>query len=276
MEEISKESNNDGNYPEELKEKGRAGLLLASMKYFKFDPKISNDLSIMKSEILDQFGPNPDEENTPQSQESCDNGDIVDGVLPINENFVEYIEKFDLKQPQCGQTIDGLEPPDFPPIKILHGLIKTCGRPFEKQLTKSDVKDDQSRLTVPKQMFDTFIKPVMNKSENIINGVPVTTFDSKGNAYPMTLKIWSSKTHVLTAGWKNFYLENKFIAHKDWITIWVCRLKETTETNNSLCFVIMARRFPIEKLLPKKLKTTRKRKHENHQKKESKKRGLMG
>ncbi|GMQ06437.1 hypothetical protein CsSME_00051029 [Camellia sinensis var. sinensis] len=191
------------------------------MKYFKFHPKISNDLSIMKSEILDKFGPDPNEENKPQSQEGRDNGDIVDGVLPINENFVEYIRKFDLKQPQCGQTIDGLEPPDFPPIKKLHGLIKTCGKPFEKQLTESDVKANQSRLIVPKQMFDTFIEPVMNKSENIINGVPVTTYDSKGNAYPMMLKIWSSKTRVLTAGWKNFYLENKFIAHKNWITIWV-------------------------------------------------------
>ncbi|KAL7189462.1 hypothetical protein ACSBR1_039165 [Camellia fascicularis] len=95
------------------------------------------------------------------------------------------------------------------------------------------------------------------KLKDGIKGTKMTTSDLKGNMYPMTFKIWGSKTHVLTAGWKKFYLANKLKALEDWITIWMFRHNQTD--TDSLYFAIMARRFAIHNLLSKSAKATGKK-----------------
>ena len=75
----------------------------------------------------------------------------------------------------------------------------------------------------------------------------VDIYGLKGIRYPMKFKIWGSKMHVLTSGWKEFRGDNEFKALHDWVTLWVFRHKETEK----LCFVMIARTFPTDKLVTK-------------------------
>ncbi|KAG5547442.1 hypothetical protein RHGRI_013212 [Rhododendron griersonianum] len=242
MEENSEEKNNNvesDDYPEEHNEAAIAGFALIQCKYSKteIDFQTANHLNRGKSEIHCGFLP----------------------LLPVSKEFIEALsldEEFvlNLKVPERGMSIDGLALPKFPRVKNIRDQIGKFGVPFEKQLTVSDVKEDQSRLTITKDLVAEFIYPMMNDDEKEfsrkIDGIVVLVYDSKGNPYEMMFKMWSGKSQVLTSGWKAFCNANKFMAHEDWITIWACRHKKTQQ----LCFVILARRFPkIKQLVPKKL-----------------------
>ena len=76
----------------------------------------------------------------------------------------------------------------------------------------------------------------------------VDVYGLKGIRYQMKFKIWGSKMHVLTSGWKEFRGDNEFKALHDWVTLWVFRHKETEK----LCFVMIARTFPTDKLVAKR------------------------
>ncbi|XP_058216614.1 uncharacterized protein LOC131327466 [Rhododendron vialii] len=233
MEENSEEKNNNvesDDYPEEHNELAIAGFALIQCKYSK------TEIDFQTSETHGGFLP----------------------LLPVSKEFIEALsldEEFvlNLKVPEHGMPIDGLVHPEFPQVKNIRDQIGKFGAPFEKQLTVSDVKEDQSRLTITKDLVAEFIDPMMdNKEKELsrkVDGIPVLVYDSEGNQYETKFKMWSGKSQVLTSGWKALCIANKFMAHEDWITIWACRHKKTQK----LCFVILARRFPkIKQLVPKK------------------------
>ncbi|KAG8658695.1 hypothetical protein MANES_03G176200v8 [Manihot esculenta] len=137
---------------------------------------------------------------------------------------------------------DTYEPPEIPPVVGLDGLIGKCSKPFEKQLTSSDVRPDQSRLTMNKADVVRCLLPLLNREEeNPCQGIKVKTYDMQGNEYDMAFKLWASKVYVLTTGWKNFFIKHGLIENEDFVTIWMFRNLQT----NKLCFVISSRRLPI-------------------------------
>ncbi|KAI8553814.1 hypothetical protein RHMOL_Rhmol05G0045400 [Rhododendron molle] len=241
--EENKEEKNDNvesdDYPEEHNEAAIAGFALIQCKYSKteIDFQAANHLNRGKGETHGGFLP----------------------LLPVSKEFIEALssdEEFvlNLKVPEHGMPIDGLALPKFPRVRNIRDQIGKFGVPFEKQLTVSDVKEDQSRLTITKDLVAEFIDPMMDDDEKVLSrkldGILVLVYDSEGNQYEMKFKMWGGKSRVLTSGWKAFCNANKFVAHEDWITIWACRHKKTQQ----LCFVILARRFPkIKQLVPKKI-----------------------
>ena len=88
------------------------------------------------------------------------------------------------------------KPPDFPPFPHLNvnGLIGACFSPsFEKLLISSDVKGDQSKLSLNKLDVENFLLPLLNKNEVVDNGIHVTVCDIKGKEYPMAFRVWGSR-----------------------------------------------------------------------------------
>ncbi|KAG6659177.1 hypothetical protein CIPAW_03G015100 [Carya illinoinensis] len=94
--------------------------------------------------------------------------------------------------------------PDCPPVRSLSGVIGVCSKPLEKQLTPTDVRTDQCRLPFNKADVENFLSPLLNKSDDLVRGTPVTVHDMNGKECPMTFKLWASKFHVLTEGWNKF------------------------------------------------------------------------
>ncbi|KAM7260478.1 hypothetical protein ACFE04_016219 [Oxalis oulophora] len=125
-------------------------------------------------------------------------------------------------------------------IPGLEGLIGLCSKPFEKQLTESDVKIDQSRLVMSKFYVEKHLKPLIWSEENPRDGIPVTVYDIHGNIYPMEFKVWSERTYVLTAGWKKFSVYYGLTKITDFVTAWMFRNLAT----GKLCFVINNKRLP--------------------------------
>uniref|UniRef100_A0A2C9WAK8 TF-B3 domain-containing protein n=1 Tax=Manihot esculenta TaxID=3983 RepID=A0A2C9WAK8_MANES len=147
-----------------------------------------------------------------------------------------------LEKPAADTFFDTYEPPEIPPVVGLDGLIGKCSKPFEKQLTSSDVRPDQSRLTMNKADVVRCLLPLLNREEeNPCQGIKVKTYDMQGNEYDMAFKLWASKVYVLTTGWKNFFIKHGLIENEDFVTIWMFRNLQT----NKLCFVISSRRLPI-------------------------------
>ncbi|GFS41218.1 hypothetical protein Acr_00g0073120 [Actinidia rufa] len=143
------------------------------------------------------------------------------------ESFKTAIKNgLDPALPELGNPIDGLTPPKLPPVK--------------------------GRLSISKELFKKFVKPLMSDEErrSLKHGqeTQVDVYGSKEIRYSMKFKIWSSKMHVLTSGWNEFRGDNAFKALYDWVTLWVFRHKETEK----LCFVMIARTFPTGKLVAKR------------------------
>ncbi|CAH9110703.1 unnamed protein product [Cuscuta epithymum] len=130
--------------------------------------------------------------------------------------------------PYLAYSIDGTLLSRYPPN--LEGIvdIEACSFPFEKQLTPTDVKEDQNRLCLNKDKVINLILPLMNDDEDPINGIIVTTYDSYGVEYEMTFKSWSdNKFYVLNGGWKKFFQDNELKEYKSWVTIWMFRHSQT-------------------------------------------------
>ncbi|TQE14206.1 hypothetical protein C1H46_000125 [Malus baccata] len=149
-----------------------------------------------------------------------------------------------LGEPQL-EGIQGLfygnyAPPDLPPVPSLRPLIQVHSKPFQKQLTSSDVRDDQSRLSMSKEDVENHIFPLLKDGEDPNQGVHVTIYDMDGKEYPMVFKTWMSKINVLTGGWNSFRQDRGLVEKIDFVTVWVFR----NVVNGSLCFAINSRRFP--------------------------------
>lgn len=189
----------DKNYPEDLKELGRAALLFYTIRNTTLDKKTATALEALK-------------------------------------------RKFNAaNKPESSLSVEVYNPPEIPPVQSLGNLIGTCSKPFEKQLTDSDVRDDQSRLSMNKQDVENFLLPLLDGGENLHVGIPVTVYDLEGEAYPMVFKQWASKIYILTAGWKRFSHDHHLSKHQDFVTVWMFRHNVT----GNLCFVISSRRLPV-------------------------------
>ncbi|KAL6274624.1 hypothetical protein ACE6H2_025316 [Prunus campanulata] len=138
-------------------------------------------------------------------------------------------------------------PPDLPPITSLENLIQDCSKPFEKQLTPSDVSKTP-RLCLNKEYVDNHIKPVLRNGENPNEGINVTTYDMDGNEYPMLFTTWGTYLYVLSQGWKTFCHDLGLVETQDFLTMWVFR----HVNNRGLCFAIQSRRLPVFETIKKR------------------------
>lgn len=133
----------------------------------------------------------------------------------------------------------------LPPMQGLIGNY--CSKPFQKQLTKSDLKKDQQRLLLNKSHVKQFLYPLLSSGEvkDVENReIEVHVYDAEGKVYEMKFKLWAEKAYVLkTNEWLRFCSEHGLVETKDWITIWM--FKHATDTHQ-LCFAII----PNYNLLP--------------------------
>ncbi|KAG2714064.1 hypothetical protein I3760_03G008700 [Carya illinoinensis] len=148
-------------------------------------------------------------------------------------------------QSQTYKNFGSYSLPDCPPVPSLTGLIGACSKPFEKQLTPTDVSTNQCRLSFNKADVENFLLPLLNESDDLVRGIPVTVHDTDGNECAMTFRRWASKFHVLTEGWNKFCKEHELRKYEDFVTVWMFRHVRTGE----LCFVFSLRRMPVFKLL---------------------------
>ncbi|KAG5240975.1 B3 domain-containing protein [Salix suchowensis] len=124
-------------------------------------------------------------------------------------------------------------PPDIPSVPSLNNeLIERCSKPFEKQLSASDLKDSQSRLTISKSDAENHLYPLLNEGENLARRIEVNTCGPDGKQFGMMFKIWGGKTHVLFGKWRAFYNEYDLQSHQDFVTVWMFRRRDT----RTLCF----------------------------------------
>ncbi|KAK6229042.1 hypothetical protein SCA6_017993 [Theobroma cacao] len=141
-----------------------------------------------------------------------------------------------------GQMImlDKYQPPNIPPVATLAHLIGECSRPYSKQLTETDLKDNQIRLSLNKNHVGKSFIPLLKEHEDVNKGIQVITYDPEGKEYPMKFVFWTSKMYVLTtSGWKRFYKDHA-LKESDIVTVWMFRHRHT----HNLCFAITWRRSP--------------------------------
>ncbi|KAG5254939.1 B3 domain-containing protein [Salix suchowensis] len=210
-------------YPEELKEQGAAALLLSCLPY--------------TSDILGGGKRNRNSSSSrkcPRVFPTQNLGAAVrrnhfdDKQGEYNSNAAAAATNLPRKPPirrseETLKLIGNYEPHEVPSIPGLNGIIGKCSKPFEKQLTESDLRDDQSRLSI-------------NKAD----AQNVTTYDPNGKEFAMVFKIWVSKIHVLIGGWKAFFHEHRLRKDQDFVTLWMFRRLDTKK----LCFVITWRSLP--------------------------------
>lgn len=144
--------------------------------------------------------------------------------------------------------INDYQPPRRPSIPGLDGLIGNCSKPFEKQLTHSDLNDGQSRLIINTEYVKNHLCPLLREGEEPKAGIKVITYDHNGKPFHMKFKVWASNVHVLTAGWKPFFREHKLKKDQDFVTLWMFRRVDT----NQLCFLIHWRRLPVSHQIKKR------------------------
>ncbi|XP_019168886.1 PREDICTED: uncharacterized protein LOC109164795 [Ipomoea nil] len=142
-------------------------------------------------------------------------------------------------------SVDGTPLPRYPPIPFLLGKIdlSACSMPFEKQVTVTDVNEEQNRLSLSKNEVTRSILPLLNCHEDHCRGVPVTAYNPDGKEYEMTFKSWSErKFYVLNGGWKRFFQENGLVVRRHWVTVWMFRHSQTRK----LCFALTWKFIPMD------------------------------
>lgn len=210
---------------EEQKEVAKVALLLYSWKFLKLDPIEAQALEKQKEDSKKQILGRIEIQNHHHQPMSPEIGQ------PNNNG------------PGGDNNDRAISPPRLPPVLALNGLIGECSRPFEKQLTESDVKDDQSRLSLNKDFVINYFLPILNDGEDPEEEITVTTYDIEGKEYKeMVFKLWGKKMYVLTRNWKKFCHHHNFVKHSDWVTVWMFRHNQT----NKLCFVITSRHVPVD------------------------------
>ncbi|XVE63549.1 hypothetical protein DITRI_Ditri07aG0029000 [Diplodiscus trichospermus] len=209
----------ENNITELTREDVVAALTLASLKHVKFDEKSIVELGKLRRKFHNIYGNDEQEKEEPNS------------VINVrNRNRV--------RKSTC---IDDYQPPEIPPIPALAGVVGECSRPCEKQLTETDLSDNQTRLSLSKDHVRDYILRLLREGEDVTQGIPVTVYDSEGNEYSMRFVFWSSKVYVLTTtAWKTFYKKHGFQKDIDVVTVWMFRHRLTQK----LCFAITSRRLP--------------------------------
>ncbi|KAK2968757.1 hypothetical protein RJ640_028150 [Escallonia rubra] len=223
-------------YPAGLKEDAAAALLLSSLKHQELSYQTAMELEDLKR----KFGITTQYRHLHPQPQIRINHDIGEDLVAVPSPATvvpSAIYSTHLPEFRCYAT----PPPELPPIPMLHGRIRQCSKPYEKQLTESDVKDSQNRLTLSKDYVKFHLESMLEPEENLREGINVTTYDSQGNTYDMVFKIWAGKMHVLTAGWKKFYQQHCLRAHDDWVALWMFRHSRTER----LCFAITSRTMQL-------------------------------
>ncbi|KAF3441888.1 hypothetical protein FNV43_RR15803 [Rhamnella rubrinervis] len=194
---------------EEEREKTMAALELSTLKYKKLDPETAKALEAMKRKFL------------ARARATLKQTNII-----VNNN--------DIDVDQALTSIEEHHPPDVPPVLKLRGIVGRCSKPFEKQLTASDVRDDQSRLSINKADVEACLLPLLN-GHNLEHGIPVRLYDRDGDEYSVTFKRWVGKIHVLTGtGWKQFYKKHALKQYEHFVTLWMFY----HASNGDLCFAV--------------------------------------
>ncbi|CAH8265392.1 unnamed protein product [Arabidopsis lyrata] len=144
--------------------------------------------------------------------------------------------------------------PKNPPRRIFvrdPDAMGACSELMWKQLTGSDVKDNQCRLMLGKEQVKKMMVDVLGKAEKLgIHGQKVSVYGPKGEIHEMVFKMWKKDTPILmSVGWKNFVKKYKLEKHVDFLTIWMFRHKETRK----ICFAIDSTRIPVKGMLSPKI-----------------------
>ncbi|KAJ7978195.1 Peptidyl-prolyl cis-trans isomerase [Quillaja saponaria] len=226
-----------------------AALALASLKHQKLDEKTTKELHQLKIKFLGKDRANPD----PLVVKSKSKGLKIHGSAKGSAMKSKIGSNSPIKNSRGQQRLtlfsDKHALPRFPLLpNYLQFIIGNCSQPFEKQLTETDVNGAQSRLALNKSDVEECILPLLNNKENLIVGVPVTTFDLDGREFPMVFKYWPNKIYVLNGGWKAFSEAYKLRKNEDFVTVWMFRNAIT----RNLCFVIGVRRLPVFQPLKKR------------------------
>ncbi|KAJ8750818.1 hypothetical protein K2173_015999 [Erythroxylum novogranatense] len=227
----------------ELKNVGLASLTLSLMKQTKFDEQTVSSLKDLKErrEVLEEH--------------NLDGAQVVvhrEGNIALNTELQQnngnpnptmLLRSQQEQVPRMRQITELYVPPEIPPIPSLRDVFLTCrrSRPFERQLTESDVRDGLCRLSIAKKHAQNFVLPMLNPDENLQNGVGVTIYDINGSTFNMILRIWASKFYVLTGGWNSFKKAHGLQELRDFVTLWTFRHSST----GKLCFAIMHRSSPL-------------------------------
>ncbi|XWS26801.1 hypothetical protein CRYUN_Cryun26dG0061400 [Craigia yunnanensis] len=217
----------ENGYPEEYREKYWAALCVASLRHEKLSSETALALHGLKTKIVREIRAR---RNKPKSQKESN---------PTEERSVNAQNL--PGTPKLCLLLSSYFPPDIPPVACLNGLIGRCSKPFEKQLTETDVKVRQCRLSLHKFDVKNAVMPLLKEEEDCSEGIPVKVYDADGKEYPMTFITWSSKLHVLKEGWITFCNDHSLLAHQDFVTLWVFRNLQT----GYLCFVIISRRLEV-------------------------------
>ncbi|KAJ1432579.1 DNA-binding barrel domain superfamily [Sesbania bispinosa] len=133
------------------------------------------------------------------------------------------------------QNLDVMNDGNLPPVLGLRNYISGCGMPFEKQLTKSDLRVDQNRLLLNKNHVETSFLPLLREDESIKEGIEVIAYNMDGNMFTMTFKIWADKYYVLMGGWKAFFQAHT-LQIQDYVKVWMFRHSETNKLNQQAMF----------------------------------------
>ncbi|CAA7028927.1 unnamed protein product [Microthlaspi erraticum] len=131
---------------------------------------------------------------------------------------------------------------ELDPLEIFPGVAEQFSEPIKKQLTKSDVEDNQSRLMLGMLKVQQRMLPLLEASEDPYeeDGIDVKVYGPNGVVQKMKFKIWNNKTPVLTTGWKEFVAKCGLKMHCDFIAVWMFRHMRTRK----ICFAIGCSRFP--------------------------------
>ncbi|OMO82656.1 hypothetical protein CCACVL1_11839 [Corchorus capsularis] len=222
---------NEDGYSEECRDFYLAALRLCSFKL----EKISNETVKKLHELKTKYSFGEKEEAKSNEPKTPEKSNPAEEIRRLNsaKNWSET--------PKFRLSLSSNFPPEMPPVACLKGLIGNCSKPFEKQLTESDVKSNQCRLSLNKIDVQNAVNPLLKEEDDPTEGIPVKVYDSNGKEYPMTFITWCSKIHVLKEGWINFCNDHGLVAYQDFVTLWVFRNKKT----GGLCFVITSRRLEV-------------------------------
>lgn len=131
-------------------------------------------------------------------------------------------------------------------------VVGQFSKPIKKQLTMSDVTNNQSRLMLSNQLVKEKMLPLLEESEDLYvkEGFAVSVYGPDGKVQEMKFIIWNGgKTPVLTSGWKEFVAKYDLKMHSDFLTIWMFRHRKTRK----ICFSIDYTRFRINQKLSGKI-----------------------
>ncbi|CAH2058658.1 unnamed protein product [Thlaspi arvense] len=133
--------------------------------------------------------------------------------------------------------------PEKPPFVRDLNAVGVCSEPVRKQLTKSDVLNDQCRLMLGKKEVKKMMLHVLGHSGRVgTNGIEVLVHGPDGEVHTMVFKMWADTPVLAGVGWKKFVGGYGLEMNSDFLTIWMFKHSETQQ----ICFAIDVTRFPVQ------------------------------